>query len=79
MQHLFSKEDGEKCAIRWAANAEAGLKGYRVYRMNGPRINGPGQTVSRLTAEPISELTFTDPAAGKGGAWVPLRHAACRG
>jgi hypothetical protein len=66
VQWVFSKEEGEKCHVKWAANAEAGIKGYRVYRMNGPRINGAGQTVSRLTAEPITELTFTDPNAGKG-------------
>jgi hypothetical protein len=66
VQYVFSKEEGEKCHIKWAANPETGLKGYRVYRMNGPRINGPGQTVSRLIAEPITETTFTDPAAGKG-------------
>jgi hypothetical protein len=65
-QWLFSREEGEQCHLKWAANPEKGLRGYRVYRMNGPRINGPGQTVSRLTAEPIPEPRYTDPKAGKG-------------
>jgi hypothetical protein len=41
------------------------MKGYRIYRMEGPRINGPGQKVTRLTADPVRETTFTDPEAGK--------------
>jgi hypothetical protein len=64
-QWLFSKEEGEQCHLKWAANPEKGLKGYRVYRMNGPRINGPGQTVSRLTDDPITETRYTDAKAGK--------------
>jgi hypothetical protein len=62
---LFSKEDGEKCHLKWAANPEAGIKGYRVYRMESPRINGPGQPVTRLTPEPIAEPRFVDETAGK--------------
>src|SRR5262249_25830700 len=42
-QWPFAHEDGEKCQLKWAANAEKSLNGYRVYRMEGPRINGPGQ------------------------------------
>ena len=41
------------------------LAGYRVYRMEGPKVNGPGQTVTRLTAEPIAEPNFTDEKATK--------------
>ena len=36
------------------------LKGYRVYRMDGPKINGPGQKVVRLTAGPIDVAKWTD-------------------
>ena len=64
-QHLFSKEDGDKCHLKWAANPEAGIKGYRVYRMESPRINGPGQPVTRLTPDPIAEPRFVDATAGK--------------
>lgn len=63
-QQLFAKEDGERCHLKWAPNPEAGVR-YRVYRMEGPRINGPGQKVTRLTDEPIAATTFSDPKAGK--------------
>jgi hypothetical protein len=69
VQRLFAREEGEKCHLKWDPNPEAvlpksGMKGYRIYRMEGPRINGPGQKVTRLTADPIRETTFTDPKAG---------------
>jgi hypothetical protein len=65
-QLLFAKEDGEQCRLRWAANPERGIKGYRVYRMEGPKVNGPGQKVTRLTDEPVQGTTFTDPEATRG-------------
>jgi hypothetical protein len=64
-QDLFAKEDGERCHLKWAASPEPGVTEYRVYRMEGPRVNGPGQKVTRLTADPVRETTFTDPKAGK--------------
>jgi hypothetical protein len=64
-QSLFSREDGERCHLRWEPNAERGIRGYRVYRIEGPKTNGPGQPVSRLTAEPIDEARYSDAAAGK--------------
>src|SRR5207249_1212280 len=57
-QWLFAREEGAKCHLKWSANAEKGLKGYRVYRMEGPRINGPGQKVTRLTAEVIVQPQY---------------------
>jgi hypothetical protein len=60
VQNVFAKEDGTKCHLKWAANGEKAIKGYRVYRMDGPKINGPGQKVLRRTMDPISELTWTD-------------------
>jgi len=62
---VFSKEDGTKCHLMWERNREAGIVGYRVYRMESPRINGPGQPVTRLTAEPIRDAHFLDPNATK--------------
>jgi hypothetical protein len=59
---LFSRERGTKCDLKWAKNPEKGLRGYRVYRLDGRYDNQP---VSRLTAEPITNLTFTDESAGK--------------
>lgn len=60
VQHVYAKEDGTKCHLKWAASAESGIAGYRVYRMDGPKINGAGQKVVRRTADAQKELTFTD-------------------
>src|SRR5262249_27251875 len=29
-QSVFAKEDGEQCRLKWAANPERGIRGYRV-------------------------------------------------
>jgi len=63
-QHVFSREDGAKCHLKWAANPEQGIKGYRVYWMKGPRPEGPGQATHRLTADPVAANVFTDENAG---------------
>lgn len=64
-QHLLSREEGDACHLKWAANPEQGVKGYRVYWMKGPRPEGPGQTTHRFTDDPIKETRFTDAKAGK--------------
>ncbi len=61
-QHVFSKEEGTACRLRWAANPEKGIKGYRVYRMDG-RFDK--ETISRLTEGPVAATEFADPNAGK--------------
>ncbi len=61
-QWLFSRERGTQCQLKWARNPEKGLKGYRVYRLDG-RFDA--QPVSRLTPELIADRTFIDEAAGK--------------
>jgi hypothetical protein len=61
-QHVFAKEDGTTCHVKWAANREKNIKGYRVYRMDGRFNNEP---ITRQTADPISATMFSDPAAGK--------------
>lgn len=61
-QHLFAKEDGATCRLKWAQSAEKGIAGYRVYRLDGRWDKDP---VSRLTAEPIAETTFADQTAGE--------------
>lgn len=63
VQHVFAKEEGATCHLKWAASPEAGITGYRVYRMEGPKVNGPGQPVTRLTAESVAGTTFTDAKA----------------
>jgi hypothetical protein len=61
-QQVFSREDGTTCRLKWAANPEQGIVGYRVYRMDGRFDKEP---VSRLTEDPIAATTYADPSAGK--------------
>jgi hypothetical protein len=61
-QALFSREEGTTCHLKWEANPEKGLKGYRVYRMDGRWDKDP---VPRLTPEPISDTKWKDESAGK--------------
>jgi hypothetical protein len=61
-QHVFSREEGSTCQLKWAANPEQKLAGYRVYRMDGRWDKDP---VSRLTTEPIASTTYADASAGK--------------
>lgn len=69
VEQVFAKEDGEKCHLRW--HAQPAMSGYRVYRMEGPKLNGPGQKVTRLTPEPVDDSDragirlFTDSKATK--------------
>jgi len=58
---VFAKEDGTTCRLKWAENPEKSLKGYRVYRLDGRWDKDP---ISRITDEPIDELTFSDSTAG---------------
>ena len=62
-QHVFSREEGATCHVKWKPSAEKGIKGYRVYRMDGRWDKDP---VTRLTPEPVAETAFSDPGAGKG-------------
>ncbi len=64
-QYVFSKEAGDDCQLKWQKNPEDGIKGYRVYRMESPRINGPGQKVTRVAAEPSAETSFMDKGIGR--------------
>lgn len=61
-QFVFAKEEGTTCRLRWTANPESNLRGYRVYRMDGRYNKDP---IRRLTEEPISNPDFIDPEAGK--------------
>jgi hypothetical protein len=56
------REEGSTCHLKWAANPEKALQGYRVYRLDGRWDSDP---ISRLTADPIPELTYRDPTAGE--------------
>jgi len=65
VEYLFSKESAGDCHLKWRKSPEDGVKGYRVYRMESPRVNGPGQKVTRVTDVPIAETTFVDRNIGK--------------
>ncbi len=62
-QFVFSREDDVACRLRWAPNPELGIRGYRVYRMDGRWDKDP---VSRLTLDPVVECAFIDEQAGEG-------------
>src|SRR5262249_39780093 len=68
-QHVFSRARGTKCDLKWSKNPEKGLRGYRVYRLDGRFDDRP---VSRLTPEPITGPTVTDETAGKAARRYPL-------
>jgi hypothetical protein len=61
-QHVFSRENGTTCQLKWATNPQQGIAGYRVYRMDGRFDKEP---VSRLTDQPLTATTFEDTDAGK--------------
>ena len=61
-QWVFSREEGSTCRLKWAANPEKGLQGYRVYRMDGRFDKEP---VSRLTSDALAALDYADAGAGK--------------
>ncbi len=58
---VFAKEDGTTCRLKWAKNPEENLQGYRIYRLDGRWDKDP---ISRMTTEPVSDITFSDAAAG---------------
>ena len=61
-QWLFSKEVGTTCQLKWAANPEHDLRGYRIYRMDNRWDKDP---ISRLTAEPLAATAYADRSAGR--------------
>jgi hypothetical protein len=61
-RHVFSRESGATCELRWAANPEQGIAGYRVYRMDG---RWDTDAVSRLTLDPTQSTTYADETAAE--------------
>jgi hypothetical protein len=59
---VFAREDGTTCRLKWAANPEEKLRGYRIYRLDGRWDKDP---ISRLNDEPVADLTFADVTAGE--------------
>jgi hypothetical protein len=60
-QFLFAREEGTTCHLRWASNPERGIRGYRVYRLNGRYDKDP---IVRMPTDSLAEKLFSDPAAG---------------
>jgi hypothetical protein len=60
-QWVFAKETGAMCDLKWAANPEKNIRGYRVYRMNGRWDKDP---ILRLTPDPIASPAHRDEEAG---------------
>ena len=58
---VFAKEDGTTCRLKWAKNPEKNLGRYRIYRLDGRWDKDP---ISRMTTEPVGDITFSDAAAG---------------
>ena len=63
IEQLFASEDETTCKLRWNANQEQGISGYRVYRLDGRWDEV--DAVSRLTPDTIDELTYEDTKAAK--------------
>jgi hypothetical protein len=61
-QSPFSREEGATCHLKWRPNPEQGLRGYRIYRMDGRFDKEP---IPRLTPDPITATTWKDETAGK--------------
>ncbi|HEV3029856.1 MAG TPA: hypothetical protein VG457_19910, partial [Planctomycetota bacterium] len=62
VQNLFSMEGNAGCQLKWQANPEKAIRGYRVYRMDGRYDK---EAVTRLTPDPIAATTFLDAGAGR--------------
>ncbi len=60
-EHLFAKEDGESCRLKWDASPDDSISGYRVYRLDG---RWDSDSITRLTPKPIRATEFTDTGAG---------------
>ncbi len=62
VQYVFSREEGQKCLLKWEPNPEQRLQGYLVFRMDG-RFRG--SLVRPLTSRPLTQTQFEDPQAGR--------------
>jgi len=59
---VYCKEELGAAKLKWAPNPEKGIRGYRIYRMDG-RFDK--EAVARLSDEPTLETTFSDPKADR--------------
>jgi len=61
-QFFYAKEDGTTCELKWAANPEKNIQGYRIYRMDG---RWDKDKITRLTPEPLNATTYSDQQGGE--------------
>ena len=54
---VFNREKGATAELKWAANPEQGIVGYRVYKLEGT------WNIVCLTKEPTQATTFTHQSA----------------
>jgi len=52
--NVLNREKAGTAGLKWDANPEKGIAGYRVYRLEGT------WNIVRLTTDPIKETSFTD-------------------
>ncbi|CAN5310147.1 hypothetical protein BH10PLA2_BH10PLA2_26480 [soil metagenome] len=57
-EHVFNREAGDTASLEWAASLEQGVRGYRIYKLDGV------WNINCLTPEPIKTTTFQH-AGGK--------------
>ena len=62
--HVLNREKGAEAEIKWQANPEKGIVGYRIYKLEGT------WKIVRLTDAPIKETTFRHKSAGTTRYWV---------
>lgn len=60
-RNVFAREDGARCDLRWDPHPARGIRGHRIYRLDG---RWEGDTISRLTPLPVEGERFTDTEAG---------------
>jgi hypothetical protein len=61
-QRVLLRERGRAAEIKWDANPEKGIVGYRIYKYGNPMM--------LVTKELIKEATFTDDSAGSHGRYT---------
>jgi hypothetical protein len=62
--NVVNREKGAVAELKWDANPEKGIVGYRVYKLEGT------WSITRLTDEPIKTTTFSHKSAGPTRYWV---------
>ena len=73
-QHVFSREDGTTCQLKWAANPEQGIAATASIAWTAATTKSP----SRASREsPLAATTFADPAAGKQSRALLHRRRRC--